>query len=71
MKNKKKKKKNGKWEWKIKINEDKLPRKLPNVLLKCKCSGVENKKSCKASYWLLIGILVFVVSSILMKNIIS
>ena len=50
MKNKKKKKKDGKREQKMKTNEDKLPRKLPNVLLKSKCSRVKNKKSCEASY---------------------
>jgi len=33
-----------------KRSKDKLPRKLSNVLLKCKSSRVENKKSYEASY---------------------
>ena len=55
----------------MKISKDKLFRKLSNALLKCKSSKVENEESYEASYQLLIGILVFVVSLILMKNIVS
>jgi len=34
----------------METNKDKLSKKLPNILLKCKFSKVENKKSCEASY---------------------